>query len=125
MEADVSSVHDRAQRGRESEGLVAHWITSDPSRKNSLRCGRLSHQRAAVLQEMRVSGRRVLLYYAWSRPGETGASLAVIEDRFPAVFELRRLFYPRFESLSDPASVDQGIAGFLGSHPKAELCRLC
>src|SRR5271170_3138126 len=60
-----------------------------------------------------MSGRRVLLYYTWSRPGETGAPLTVIDDRFPAVFELRRLFYPRFESLSDPASIDQGIAGFL------------
>jgi hypothetical protein len=60
-----------------------------------------------------MSGRQVLLYYAWSRPAETGAPLAVIDDRFPAVFELRRLFYPRFEGLSDPASVDQGIAGFL------------
>ena len=60
-----------------------------------------------------MSGRRVLLYYAWSRPGETSAPLTVIDDRFPAVFELRRLFYPRFERLSDPASVDQGVAGFL------------
>ena len=60
-----------------------------------------------------MSGRKVLLYYAWSRPGETGAPLVAIDDRFPAVFELRRLFYPRFEGLSDPASIDQGIAGFL------------
>jgi hypothetical protein len=60
-----------------------------------------------------MSGRRVLLYYAWSRPGETSAPLTVIDDRFPAVFELRRLFYPRFERLSDTASVDQGVAGFL------------
>lgn len=60
-----------------------------------------------------MSGRQVLLYYAWSRPGETNAPLADIEDRFPAVFELRRLFYPRYEDLSDPACVDQGIAGFL------------
>jgi hypothetical protein len=62
---------------------------------------------------MWMSGRQVLLYYAWSRPGETSAPLTLIDDRFPAVFELRRLFYPRFEHLSDPASVDQGIAGFL------------
>lgn len=60
-----------------------------------------------------MSGRQVLLYYAWSRPGETDAQLAVIDDRFPTVFELRWLFYPRFEGLSDPASVDRGIAGFL------------
>jgi hypothetical protein len=60
-----------------------------------------------------MRGRQVLLYYSWSRPAETGAPLAVIEDRFPAVFELRRLFYPGFERLSDRAHVDQGIAGFL------------
>lgn len=57
--------------------------------------------------------RRVLLYFAWSRPGETGAPLTEIDDRFPAIFELRRLFYPRYEGLSAPADVDQGIAGFL------------
>src|SRR5580698_3003675 len=60
-----------------------------------------------------MRGRQVLLYFAWSRPAETGAPLAVIEDRFPAVFELRRLFYPKFERLSDRGHVDQGIAGFL------------
>src|SRR5271154_2134375 len=60
-----------------------------------------------------MPGRQVLLYYAWSRPGETSAPFTVIDDRFPAVFELRRLFYPRFERLSDPASIDQGVAGFL------------
>src|SRR5271170_4268505 len=60
-----------------------------------------------------MRARKVLLYFAWSRPAETGAPLAVIEDRFPAVFELRRLFYPKFERLSDLRDVDQGIAGFL------------
>ncbi len=60
-----------------------------------------------------MSDRRVLLYFAWSRPAETGAPLTVIDDRFPAVFELRRLFYPKFESLSGRDDVDQGIAGFL------------
>ena len=60
-----------------------------------------------------MHNRQVLLYFAWSRPAETGAPLAVIEDRFPAVFELRRLFYPKFEGLSDRGHVDPGIAGFL------------
>ena len=60
-----------------------------------------------------MSGRRVLLYFAWSHPAETSAPLTVIDDRFPAVFELRRLFYPKFESLSDHDKIDQGIAGFL------------
>jgi hypothetical protein len=60
-----------------------------------------------------MRGRHVLLYFAWSRPAETGAPLDVIEDRFPAVFELRRIFYPKFEDFSDRGRVDQGIAGFL------------
>src|SRR5271170_4660852 len=56
---------------------------------------------------------QVLIYYSWSRPGETGAPLSTIDDRFPAIFELRRLFYPKFEPLADPDHVDQGIGGFL------------
>ena len=57
--------------------------------------------------------RRVLFYFSWSRPGETAGPLTVIDDRFPAIFELRRLFYPKFEPLADPDQVDQGIGGFL------------
>jgi hypothetical protein len=60
-----------------------------------------------------MRGRQVLLYFAWSRPEEIRAPLTVIDDRFPAIFELRRLFYPKFEHLSDHSLVDQGIAGFL------------
>jgi hypothetical protein len=37
----------------------------------------------------------------------------VIENRFPTLFESRRMGYPRFEELADPARFDQGIAGFL------------
>jgi hypothetical protein len=58
-------------------------------------------------------GRRVLLYFAWSRPEEIAAPLFIIDDRFPAIFELRRLFFPKLEQLSDPLTTDQGIAGFL------------
>jgi hypothetical protein len=60
-----------------------------------------------------MSDRQVLLYFAWSWPGEAAAPLTAIDDRFPALFELRRLFYPKFEELADPARVDQGIGGFL------------
>ena len=60
-----------------------------------------------------MRARHVLLYFGWSRPGETSAPLTIIDDRFPAVFELRRLFYPKFERLSDCGKFDQGIAGFL------------
>jgi hypothetical protein len=60
-----------------------------------------------------MHAKQVLLYFAWSRPGETGAPLMVIDDRFPAIFELRRLFYPKFEALADFGHINQGIAGFL------------
>jgi hypothetical protein len=69
-----------------------------------------------------MSGRQVLLYFAWSRPAETGAPLAVIDDRFPAIFELRRLFYPKFEPLS---GLDQGIAGFLDHIQKPNFQAFC
>lgn len=57
--------------------------------------------------------RRAAIYYAWSRPDETEAPLDIIENRFPALFESRRMLYPRFEELSDPSRFDQGIGGFL------------
>lgn len=72
-----------------------------------------------------MTQRRVLLYYSWSRPAEAGAPLTVIEDRFPAIFELRRLFYPKFERLSDPSRVDQGIAGFLDHIQKPNFTAFC
>jgi len=63
-------------------------------------------------------GRRVLLYFAWSRPEEIAAPLFIIDDRFPAIFELRRLFFPKLERLSDHLTTDQGIAGFLDQMQK-------
>ncbi len=60
-----------------------------------------------------MTGRQVLIYFAWSRPAETRAPLTLIEDRFPAIFELRRLFYPQYEQMAASGSVDQGVGGFL------------
>ncbi|HEY0184077.1 MAG TPA: hypothetical protein VGC09_14810 [Rhodopila sp.] len=60
-----------------------------------------------------MARRSILLYYAWSRSGETGAPLEVIENRFPTLFESRRMVYPRFEEFSDPSRFDQSVAGFL------------
>jgi hypothetical protein len=60
-----------------------------------------------------MNKRQVLVYYAWSRPDEHGAPLHVIEDRFPALFESRRMGFPRFHELSNPQEFDQGINGFL------------
>lgn len=57
--------------------------------------------------------RNVIVYYAWSRQQETRAPLEVIENRFPTLFESRRMRYPRFAELSAPEQFEQGIAGFL------------
>jgi hypothetical protein len=60
-----------------------------------------------------MAGRQVALYFAWSRPDEVAAPLGILEDRFPALFELRRTFWPRFEQFADPVKFDQGVGGFL------------
>ena len=72
-----------------------------------------------------MNDRKVVLYYSWSRPEETGAPLEVVENRFPALFESRRMLYPRFEDLSDPARFDQGVAGFLDHIMKTNFVDLC
>src|SRR6201996_4100721 len=60
-----------------------------------------------------MAGHKVVVYYAWSRPGEIGAPLEVIENRFPTLFESRRMLYPRFEEFTDPSRFDQSVGGFL------------
>lgn len=60
-----------------------------------------------------MAGRQVALYFAWSRPDEVTAPLGILEDRFPTLFELRRLLWPRFEKFADPNKFDQGVGGFL------------
>lgn len=60
-----------------------------------------------------MTQRKIALYYAWSRPEEVGAPLGVIENRFPTLFESRRMAYPRLEELSDTNRFAQGICGFL------------
>ena len=55
---------------------------------------------------------KILMYFPWSRPDEEGAPLGDLNNRFGALFELRRLQWPKFEDFSDAANFDQGIAGF-------------
>jgi hypothetical protein len=58
-------------------------------------------------------GRRVAMYFAWDRPREVSAPIGLLEDRFPALFEIRRLYYPELETLADPKRYDQLIDGFI------------
>ena len=60
-----------------------------------------------------MTGRRIAIYYAWSRPGESGAPLGVIENRFPTLFEIRRMLYPHLQEFTDPNRFQQSVAGFL------------
>jgi hypothetical protein len=70
-----------------------------------------------------MAGRKVVVYYAWSRPAETGAPLEVIENRFPTLFESRRMGFPTYEQLSDPSRFDQSVAGFLDHIMKRNFMR--
>jgi hypothetical protein len=58
-------------------------------------------------------GRNILMYFPWSRPDEEGAPLGNLDNRFGALFELRRLQWPKYEALADTEHFNQGIAGFL------------
>jgi hypothetical protein len=60
-----------------------------------------------------MSGRNILMYFPWSRPDEEGAPLGNLNNRFGALFELRRLGWPKLEALADIEHFNQGIAGFL------------
>ncbi|WP_296710340.1 hypothetical protein [Rhodoblastus sp.] len=60
-----------------------------------------------------MKSRRFGLYFAWSRPREIGANLHVLDNRYPTLFEFRRILWPEFEQLRDPARFPQGIEGFL------------
>ena len=60
-----------------------------------------------------MTGRKVIVYYAWSHPDEANAPLGIIEDRYPTLFEGRRILFPALEEMSDPERFDQGVTGFL------------
>ena len=42
--------------------------------------------------------RRIGMYFAWDRTAEAGAPLGDLNNRLPALFELRRQFWPRYET---------------------------
>jgi hypothetical protein len=59
-----------------------------------------------------MMSRNILMYFPWSRPDEEGAPLGILDNRFGALFELRRLQWPKYEVLADAEQFNQGIAGF-------------
>jgi hypothetical protein len=57
-------------------------------------------------------GRRIAMYFAWDRQAEASAPLGDLNNRFPALHEVRRQFWPAYESLAR-APGGQTIDGFL------------
>jgi hypothetical protein len=66
-----------------------------------------------LARNSKLSSRAVGIYFSLSHAAESGAPLGVLENRFAALFEVRRLLWPRYENFADPVMFDQGIAGFL------------
>ena len=60
-----------------------------------------------------MSGRKFVLYFSWNRDAEINADLGILDNRFPALFEFRRILWPEFESLAGPRTFNQGVRGFV------------
>src|SRR6188508_2603522 len=74
--------------------------------------GRSSESSRCKREDTEMAGRRVGIYFSWSRPREVAAELGVLENRYPTLFEFRRALWPLMEHLRDPSHYDQSIAGF-------------
>ncbi len=59
--------------------------------------------------------RRVSVYISWSYPGEANRDVAVMDNRFSTMTEVRRALWPNYEKprFADPEMFHQGIAGSL------------
>ena len=94
-------------------------------------------------------GRKVVVYYAWSRPGEVEAPLEVIENRFPTLFESRHgklaaamlgatvaywhiasfrcaAEFGRYRGIADMAGITAGWLDPVANDPKSDMAgQLC
>jgi len=69
---------------------------------------------AALLSRKYTPGkRRMTVYVSWSYPAETQFPLHELDNRFSALWEVRRVGWPKFENMADPAKNLQGIDGTL------------
>lgn len=56
------------------------------------------------------SNRKFVLYFSWDKAAEAAKPVGILDNRFPALYELRRIAWPMLESMNEG---EQGIAGFL------------
>ncbi len=69
---------------------------------------------AALLSRNYTPGkRRMTVYVSWSYPAEAQFPLHELDNRFSALWEVRRVGWPKFEYMADPAKNLQGIDGTL------------
>lgn len=66
--------------------------------------------------------RRFLLYFSWNMQHEANRPLGQLDERFPALFELRRAAWPHFEWLKNGP---QGIDAFLDRIVLGDFERFC
>jgi len=58
--------------------------------------------------------RRVSMYVSWSYPAEAGRELYELNNRYSAMWEVRRVAYPKYEEMAgNPKTYMQGIDGTL------------
>ena len=67
-----------------------------------------------ALRRQDGSGRRVSMYVSWSYPAEAGRELYELNNRYSAMWEVRRVAYPKYEEMAgNPQTFRQGIDGTL------------
>ena len=70
-------------------------------------------------RKLTAGRRRVSIYVCWSFPGEANRDVRDLDNRFSTMTEVRRVEWPFWETpeWSDPAIVQQGIAGICRTVP--------
>jgi hypothetical protein len=74
-----------------------------------------TYNQVHVPRKLTPGRRRVSIYVCWSYPGEANRDVAVLDNRFSTMTEVRRVEWPSWEGpeWSDPSVFSQGIAGAL------------
>ncbi len=74
-----------------------------------------TYNQAHIPRKYTPGRRRVSMYVAWSYPAEANRDVAIMDNRFSTMTEVRRVAWPDYESppYGDAATFSQGIAGSL------------
>src|SRR5580765_7272131 len=72
-----------------------------------------TYNQAHIARKYTPGRRWISMYVAWSYPAEANRDVAVMDNRFSTMTEVRRVAWPDYESrpYGDAATFSQGIAG--------------